>query len=167
MIQRPTRAAFAANPDVVVDAATPESVPRLAEIAARCYQSAFSPILEPEALAARDAAFFEGHFADRWPRMSIATINGRVIGFSLMTDRHLDMLFVDPSDAAKGAGTLLLDQAARMGLRSIECFRDNDAARRFYERQGWILERAYQREFLDKPRDFVRYVRGAAKSSNT
>jgi putative acetyltransferase len=167
VIQRPTHAASVANPGVVVDAATSDSVPRLAEIAARCYQSAFSSILEPEALATRDASFFKGHFADRWPRATIATLHGRIAGFSLVSGSHLDMLFVDPTNAFKGIGTLLLDHATKKGLRSIECFRDNESARRFYERRGWIVERVYQHEFLGKPRDFVRYIRGAPSSSDT
>ncbi|MBV8487931.1 MAG: GNAT family N-acetyltransferase [Planctomycetaceae bacterium] len=166
MIRRLIHDASAANPGVVVDAATPDSVPRLAEIASRCYQSAFSSILEPEALASRDASFFRGHFADCWPRTTIATLRGRIAGFSLVSDSHLDMLFVDPTNASNGIGTLLLDHATKKGLRSIECFRDNESARRFYEHRGWIVERVYQREFLGKPRDFVRYIRRAPASSD-
>lgn len=154
----------AANADVVVEAATPECVPKLAHIVTCCYRSSFSSILEPEALAARDIAFFERHFTERLSRLKVAKVNGEVVGFSLVTDAYLDMLFVQPGDSGKGVGTVLLDSATRTGLRSIECFRDNQPARQFYERRGWIVERAYQREFLGKLRDFVRYVSSANAS---
>ena len=72
----------------------------------------------------------------------MAEDDGKPIGFLLVTERHIDMLFVDPAvdrqgRRARGFSTMR-NEAARA---SLECFRDNHAARRFYERHGWRLDR--------------------------
>jgi len=142
---------------VAVREATPADIPAMARVAERSYQSAFTAILEPEILASRDAAFFAERFEHAWPRMRVAERAGAVLGFSLVTDAHLDMLFVDPAAVGTGAGAALLSFVEREGCTSLECFRDNHAARAFYERQGWTLTRGYERAFLGRSRAFVRY----------
>jgi putative acetyltransferase len=69
------------------------------------------------------------------------------------------MLFMDPDAGGKGGGAMLLEKAEALGAKSLECFRDNEGARRFYERHGWRVERDYNREFLGKSRSFVLYVK--------
>jgi putative acetyltransferase len=132
----------------------------LALIAQRSYQSAFADILENETLASRDAAFFESRFAGNLESLTMAEDEGKAIGFLLLKDRHIDMLFIDPAFAGMGAGALLLAHAERMGARSLECFRDNHAARRFYERHGWHVAQNYDRDFAGGSRSFVSYVKG-------
>ena len=145
--------------DVLVREAGPEDVPALAGIAERSYRAAFADILEPEALALRDAAFFAGRFGQAWPHMRVAELGGRAIGFALVTERHLDMLFVDPQAERGGAGSALLSLVEAQGARTLEAFRDNRAARAFYERRGWTLQDTYERAFLGRSRAFVRYGR--------
>jgi putative acetyltransferase len=74
-----------------------------------------------------------------------------------MTDGHIDMLFMDPDAGGRGGGALLLQRAETLGAKSLECFRDNHGARRFYERHGWRVEREYEREFAGRSRSFVLY----------
>ena len=143
-----------------VRAARPEDVPALAAIAERSYRSAFEGILEPEVLAGRDAAFFAAHFASSWEHMLVALAHEEPMGFLLMTDGHIDMLFMDPRASGQGGGALLLKQAEALGARSLECFRDNHGARRFYERQGWQVSREYDRAFAGRERSFVLYAKG-------
>jgi putative acetyltransferase len=126
-------------------------------VAERSYRAAFDEILEHEVLATRDAAFFGARFGEAWERMRVAEDGGRVLGFTLVTDGHIDMIFVDPDAAGSGAGSTLLAQAEAEGARSLECFRDNHAARRFYERRGWRLTREYERAFLGAERAFAFY----------
>jgi putative acetyltransferase len=147
---------------VRVREAKPEDVPALAGIAERSYRAAFAEILEPEALARRDAAFFAGRLAESWPRMRVAERGGRVLGFALVTGTHLDMLFVDPAAEGEGAGSTLLGTVEAEGVRTLEAFRDNRAARAFYERRGWTLRDAYERAFLGRPRAFVLYGKDPA-----
>jgi putative acetyltransferase len=142
--------------------ADPADVPALAIIAERSYRAAFRAILEDDVLAARDAAFFAQRFEAVWGRMWVALSDREVVGFCLMTDGHIDMLFVDPDSAGQGAGAGLLRQAEAMGARSLECFRDNHPARRFYEKHGWTIDREYRREFLGRERSFIRLIKEPA-----
>ena len=139
--------------------ARPEDIPALARIAAASYRQAFAGILEPRALASRDAGFFVRRFRRVRRRLWLASERGRVIAFSLVTRKHLDMLFVDPRFAGRGAGRMLLSEGTRRGVRTLESFRDNHAARGFYERAGWRLARSYQRVFAGQLRNFVFYER--------
>ncbi len=141
--------------------AAPEDVPALARIAAASYRAAFAAILDRRALSARDAAFFARRFRRVRRRMRLASLGGSPLGFSLTTRRHLDMLFVDPARQGRGAGRRLLAECERRGIRSLECFRDNLAARRFYEKAGWRQVRAYSRVFIGKEHAFLRYERPA------
>jgi putative acetyltransferase len=139
----------------------PEDIAALARIAAASYRGAFAAILDRRALAARDAAFFARRFRRMRRRMRLASVAGHAVGFSLTTRRHLDMLFVDPTRQGRGAGRRLLADCERRGIRSLECFRDNHAARRFYEKAGWRQVRAYERVFIGRPHAFLRYERTA------
>lgn len=134
----------------------------MAAVAAQAYGQAFADILEPEALARRNAAFFEAHFAPRIERMHLAEQDGQVLGYSLVSDGHLDQLFISPKAQGQGVGAALLAQAESAGTRSLECFRDNHDARAFYEAKGWRLTRSYEREFAGKVRAFVFYEKPAS-----
>jgi ribosomal protein S18 acetylase RimI-like enzyme len=114
-------------------------------------------ILEEEALGMRDAAFFAERFMDDWERIAVAAEGERLLGFSQVTDGHIDMLFVDPAHARSGVGAALLAEAERNGASSLECFRDNAVARIFYERHGWHMAEEYARPFLGRDRAFVLY----------
>jgi putative acetyltransferase len=144
---------------VIVRAVRRDDVPALAAIAERSYRAAFANILEENVLSSRDAAFFAARFGSSWERMLVVCSDGTPIGFLLMTDGHIDMLFMDPHTGGQGGGALLLKQAEALGARSLECFRDNQGARRFYERHGWRAARAYEREFAGCARSFVFYVK--------
>jgi putative acetyltransferase len=145
---------------VIVRPARFEDIPTLAAIAERSYRAAFAGILEEEVLAGRDAAFFAERFASSWERMLVALERDAPIGFLLMTDGHIDMLFMDPDAGGKGVGARLLAEAEARGAKSLECFRDNHGARRFYERYGWRVKREYAREFAGRGRSFVFYEKG-------
>ncbi|MBA1154802.1 GNAT family N-acetyltransferase [Microvirga mediterraneensis] len=142
---------------MIVRPARAEDISALSAVAERSYRVAFADILEQDVLAGRDAAFFAERFAASWPRMLVALAEGIPAGFLLMTDGHIDMLFMDPGSNGKGGGALLLREAEARGARSLECFRDNHAARRFYERYGWRVAREYEREFAGRDRSFVLY----------
>jgi putative acetyltransferase len=144
---------------VIVRSAGAQDIPALAAIAERSYRAAFADILEQDVLAGRDAAFFAERFAASWQRMLVAVVEGGPVGFLLMTDGHIDMLFMDSDAGRQGGGALLLQEAEAHGARSLECFRDNHGARRFYERHGWRVAREYEREFAGRTRSFVFYVR--------
>ncbi|KLK94200.1 hypothetical protein AA309_04330 [Microvirga vignae] len=147
---------------MIVRPARAEDILALAEVAARSYSVSFGTILEPEVLATRNAAFFAERFRSSCECMLIAEQNGKIAGFLLMTDGHIDMLFMDPAVSGQGGGARLLEAAEKRGAKSLECFRDNHGARRFYERHGWRVTRRYEREFAGRNRSFVFYEKGAA-----
>jgi putative acetyltransferase len=142
---------------VKVRAATPDDIPSLAVIAQQSYSFAFANILETEVIDDHDIAFFMTRFAHAWPRMLVSIAENRLTGFLLMTDGHIDMLFMDPAASGQGGGAQLLREAEAKGARTLECFRDNHGARRFYERHGWRIAREYERDFAGKNRSFVFY----------
>lgn len=145
---------------MIVRRAAEVDVEAIAAMAERSYRTAFEGILEQSVLATRNAAFFEARFRDAMSRMCVAVEGPQVLGFTLVTDSHIDMIFVDPAAVGTGAGSALLAQAEAEGARSLECFRDNFSARRFYERRGWRMTRDYAREFLGRERAFVFYEKG-------
>jgi putative acetyltransferase len=144
---------------VTVRRASADDIPALAKIAERSYRVSFRDILEEDVLVSRDAAYFSARFEDGWKRVLVALSGGTPIGFLLMINGHIDMLFMDPSATGKGAGGLLLREAELLGANSLECFRDNQGARRFYERHGWRIAKEYDREFAGRKHSFVFYVR--------
>ncbi len=142
-----------------VRAAKPDDIPSLAGIAQRSYSLAFADILEEEVIDDHDIAFFMARFAHAWQRMLVVCAGKKPTGFLLMTDGHIDMLFMDPVASGQGGGALLLQEAELKGARTLECFRDNHGARRFYERHGWRIAREYEREFCGRSRSFVFYAK--------
>ena len=144
---------------MIVRRARFEDLPAIAGIAQRAYAVAVAGILEKRALQARSAVFFRRRLRRAWKRLTVAEAQGRVIGFALVTGSHLDMLFVEPRRVGRGTGRRLLRACERRGVRSLECFRDNLQARRFYERAGWRLARSYARAFIGRRREFVLYTR--------
>lgn len=139
--------------------AAQSDIPAMAQVASASYRAAFAAILDADELARRDATSFMPRFRERLADMRVAEAGGRVVGFSLVTGSHLDMLFIDPSAQGGGAGRALLVEAVGRGVRTLECFRDNRLARVFYERQGWRLSRAYARAFAGAEHHFVFYER--------
>ena len=143
--------------------ATAADFPALAEIVAKGYRDAFGAILSQAALAERTQAHFARRFAaETVPPILAEDETGRPIGFHLTHGGALHMLFVDTSVQARGAGTVLLADAERRGAVRLECFRDNRAAREFYEKRGWVHARDYTREFVGDIYAFVEYDKPAS-----
>jgi putative acetyltransferase len=123
-------------------------VPELATIAAASYRASFLTIVGEEGLAARSQTHFERRFAEQWPSVTLAQLeDGRVAGFSQVRKGKLDMLFVHPDFFGLSYGASLPADAENRGATHLDCFRDNHAARRFYERQGWRIQGEFIQEF--------------------
>jgi putative acetyltransferase len=88
---------------VIVRPAKIEDIQALAAIAERSYRAAFADILEEDVLASRSVSYFEERFAAAWERMLVALAGQTPLGFLLMTDGHIDMLFMDPDAGGRGA----------------------------------------------------------------
>jgi len=144
---------------VTVRPAAEPDIPAMAAVASASYRVAFATILPVPVLAERSPAHFAQRFAETWTRMAVAERDGSIVAFSLITDGHIDMLFVDPELLGQGAGIALLRAAERDGAKSLECFADNAPARAFYEHAGWRLSKSYEREFAGAMMRFVLFER--------
>lgn len=136
----------------------------LAETSAAIYADVFAatiPGFDPKPFG---AAHFSGRFAQSWPRVRIGQEGERRLGFALVTEGTLDMLFVAGGARDGGSGLALLRDAEAHGATTLECFAENAAARRFYERAGWRLAESYERLFGGRPHAFVRYETGPAQA---
>jgi putative acetyltransferase len=130
----------------------------LATVAVASYRAGFLAITGEETLQLRSQAHFEKRFAGQWPSVTLAELEpGRIAGFSQVREGKLDMLFVHPDFAGLGCGAALLADAEKRGARHLDCFRDNHAARRFYERHGWRFHREFMQEFAGREFPSVSY----------
>jgi putative acetyltransferase len=88
---------------------------------------------------AEDLAFFRDHVFPT-SRIWLAKAGGQPVGFAAVKPEWLDHLYVDPSWHGKGIGRALLE-TAKQGTSELNLwtFQMNTQARRFYERQGFIL----------------------------
>lgn len=137
--------------------ATAADIPAVAAVVAASFQQAMAHIIEPETMAGRTPEHYAERLAQSWPGVTVAELDGAIRGVTLVIDRHIDLLFVDPATQGRGVGLALLRAAERAGAASLECFARNHAARAFYERAGWRLTRRYRRVYLGRRRSFVRY----------
>lgn len=147
---------------MIVRAAIEADIAATAAVAVASYGAAFADILGADILARYDEAFFVARFGASLARLRVVELDGVVAGFSLATDGHLDMLFIAPAAQGRGVGQALLADAEARGSVSLESFRDNHKARRFYEHLGWRLAAEYAREFTGATRYFVRYEKPPA-----
>lgn len=88
---------------------------------------------------AEDLTFFRDHVFPN-SRIWLARTGGQLIGFAAVKQDWLDHLYVDPSWHGQGVGRALLE-TAKQGVSELNLwtFQMNAQARRFYERQGFIL----------------------------
>lgn len=144
---------------IVIRPAQLDDLDTVSTIAAISFRSAFTGIVPAETLQARDPPFFRERFESSWRRMNVALRDGRLAGYSQVSDAHIDLLFVDPELHGGGVGHALLRRCEQEGAATLECFSANAPARAFYDRAGWRVIRHYQRKFAGVPADFVLYAR--------
>jgi len=144
---------------VVLRPATPGDVEALARVAHASFHQGFADIMTAESLAQRPLDFFATRFAEQWPHVTVALVDGELLGFSMVRNFHIDMFFVDPAAQGKRIGAAMLRHAEAAGARTLECFRDNHAARGFYEKAGWHLTGGTRRAFCGTEYDFVNYAK--------
>ncbi len=137
--------------------ARPADFPALAAIAETAYRVGFADLLPPAVLARFDFSHFALRFALETVAPTLAETGDTVLGFHLTQARHIKMLFIDPARRKQGIAAALLADAEANGAATLESFRDNAPARRFYERHGWQCVREYTRAFDGIECAFVAY----------
>ncbi len=101
---------------------------------------------DPRVAAFRGLGHFRRRMRERSDRTIVAIIDGSIAGFASWTDVTLNSLFIAPQWRGRGFGALLCEAAEQSMLQSgtsiqLFCVMGNHAARAFYERQGWRVDR--------------------------
>ncbi|WP_461211437.1 GNAT family N-acetyltransferase [Desulfocurvus sp. DL9XJH121] len=141
------RAADAGWP--LIRAARPADLPALEAMLRRTMPVDYAGIIPPAVMASRVDEMVAA-LKGRWPLVLTAVAGGRAAGVALVRDgMHLSLVWVDSSFRTQGVGSRLLDAVedwtrSRGGTgMTLNVYRDNAAAVRFYERRGWAVAREY------------------------
>lgn len=72
--------------------------------------------------------------------VTVAEVDGAVVGFSLVHDGMLDALYVEPSSQGRGIGSALLDRAQEAHPEGLQLwvFEQNTGAQALYARAGFV-----------------------------
>jgi putative acetyltransferase len=132
------RASFALRPFLAADAPLLAEIFRasIEELTADDYSAAQQ---RAWAAAADDEAAFAQRLTDQLTL--IATVNGAAVGFaSLANDETIDMLYVHPTIAGQGAGSVLADALEKLGAArgAKRLVADvSDTALAFFKKRGF------------------------------
>jgi len=123
----------------------PDDVPLLAEIfRASIEELAADDYSDAQREAWASAADDEAEFGQRLGRelTLVATHQGAAIGFAALADNtRIDMLYVHPAAAGRGAGAMLADALEKLAAAraakelTVEA---SDSARGFFEKRGYV-----------------------------
>jgi GNAT superfamily N-acetyltransferase len=129
--------------------ATAADAPEVARIWEAAWRDAHIGHVPDELVAARTPESFRTRAAERVPDTVVAQVDGEVAGFVMVLDDEVDQVFVDRRHRGSGVAGLLLAEAERLvGVAGhprawLAVVTGNARARRFYERQGWVDDGAF------------------------
>jgi ribosomal protein S18 acetylase RimI-like enzyme len=113
---------------------------------------------------------FLARAADRAGEMTVAVVDGAVVGFVLVDGDEVEQLYVSSAHRGKGiADALICEAEGRIkanghGRGWLAVVPDNARARAFYERAGWRDEGAFDYEAAGEEGPIVVPCRRYAKS---
>ncbi len=90
----------------------------------------------------------------------VATVDDSVVAMMVLDGEDLDQLYIDPAWHGRGIGGRLVDLAKERSPSGLTLwtFQVNEAARRFYERQGFVAEEWTDGQQNEEREPDVRYV---------
>jgi len=91
--------------------------------------------LTPEHLAQIDLVVRDQYLPHAQP-LWVAELDGALVAFAAMAGAELESLFVEPSHAGRGIGRALVE---RLRPERVEVNEQNEGARGFYERLGFVV----------------------------
>lgn len=90
---------------------------------------------------------------------------GTVAGFMVLSEGHLDALFIDPAAHGKGAGRALVAHALAQFPRLVTDVNEQNAgAAAFYERLGFTVADRSERDDQGRPYPLLHLVHEAAEA---
>ncbi len=134
-----------AEPPLLVRPATPVDLDEVAPLFSQARRAAVPAMPPPVHTVAEDRAWLEAQLAgerEAWVAVETGPDGAeRVVGVMLLEDDWLHSLYVRDGRTGEGVGSLMLDVA--QGLRpaglQLWVFESNRAARRLYERRGFVV----------------------------
>ena len=131
------------QPAITLRAADADDAPAIARIWHAGWPDGHLGNVPDALLAFRDEASFGRRAAARIPDMTVAVVNGDVVGFTVVVADELEQIYVAATHRGLGvADTLMTDaerriRAAGHGRAWLAVVPGNARARKFYERRGW------------------------------
>ncbi|GGR14858.1 MULTISPECIES: GNAT family N-acetyltransferase [Agromyces] len=159
---------------VVVRPIRDSDVEALGRVHATCWHETYDHLISKAALenlSPRRMAELWSHMASRGEeyRQFAALVDGEIVGFvgsgpardeDAPRERELNFIYVLDAYHGTGIGKKLFDAAVGDEPVYLWVAADNPRAHRFYERNGFVLDGATQRQpFLGEEIDEVRFVR--------
>lgn len=91
--------------------------------------------------------------------------DGTVAGFMVLSEGHLDALFIDPAAHGRGAGRTLVSHALAQFPRLVTDVNEQNAgAAAFYERLGFTVAGRSERDDQGRPYPLLHLVHEAAEA---
>jgi ribosomal protein S18 acetylase RimI-like enzyme len=126
-----------------------EDAEAIAEIWLRGWQDAHLGHVPDALVRARTTESFAERAAQRVDDTTVAVVDEEVAGFVMVVDDEVEQVYVAGSHRGSGVANELLGEAERLvrangyGSTWLAVVAGNDRARRFYERNGWRDEGAF------------------------
>jgi GNAT superfamily N-acetyltransferase len=144
-----TLGAMAISGAVTIRPARAADAPAVAEIWCQGWQDGHLGHVPDELLAARTDTSFATRAAERTGDTAVATVGGAVAGFVMVVDDEVEQVYVAASHRGTAVAAALLAEAERL-IRAggherawLAVVAGNTRARRFYERNGWVDDGAF------------------------
>ena len=83
--------------------------------------------------------------------LTLATVDGQVVGFSGVDGEVLEMLFVHDDFRGTGIGSQLLTHAIEAGVRELQVNEDAPGSADFYRHRGFEVERRTELDDAGRP----------------
>jgi GNAT superfamily N-acetyltransferase len=105
-----------------------------------------------ELVRVRTSESFRSRAGLRVPDTAVAEVGGRVAGFVMVEDDEVDQVYVDAAHRGSGVARPLLAEAERLVAAGgharawLAVVTGNARACRFYEREGWTDDGAFQHD---------------------
>lgn len=127
--------------------ARPDELERIASLYHRIWHETQAPHQHPDIAKFRDVGFMHDRIEIFYPNIIVALQSKELIGLVVAKEARLSQLFVDTAQRGKGVGQKLLELAeaklvAEGATRvTLNCLVGNEAAKQFYERNGWSVSK--------------------------
>ncbi|MEG0533913.1 MAG: acetyltransferase, partial [Citrobacter sp.] len=100
-------------------------------------------------------------FLPEAPLWVAVTEQDEPVAFMLLTDQHIDALFVDPDVRGSGVGKLLIEHALSMSSTlTTNVNEQNEQAVGFYKKMGFNVTGRTEVDDLGRPYPLLNLVRG-------